>query len=149
MDSPSTEILSTTLKTMKDLVSTLTESTEDAETRKFGNEVMEQVLRFQSAIFDFRDQLAALQEENRDLKEKLSLKDEVFWENPFYWKRQGDQKDGPYCQKCYDDVDSILVHLIDDDDCGFWRCLTCRSSYQGPNYRAPTDGTDSRPWRGF
>ncbi len=40
MDGPSTEILSTTLKTMKDLVSTLTESTEDAETRKFGNEVM-------------------------------------------------------------------------------------------------------------
>ena len=104
MDGPSTEILSTTLKTMKDLVSTLTESTEDAETRKFGNEVMEQVLRFQSAIFDFRDQLAALQEENRDLKEKLSFKDEVFWENPFYWKKQGDQKDGPYCQKCYEDV---------------------------------------------
>ena len=138
MSDPSIETLLTTLKAIKDLVSRFLKSQRDSETQEFSGEIMGQVLEFQSGLFDVRDQLLAQQDEIRDLKEKLSLKDEVFWEPPFWWKRVGDQKEGPYCQKCHD-VESKLVHLVEDTVRGLWHCNKCKSSYYGPTFRRPPD----------
>ncbi len=59
----------------------------------------------QEKIMELREGALALQEENiklketiKDLEAKLSVKEKVVWEPPFYWLKEGDAKDGPFCQ---------------------------------------------------
>ena len=80
-----------------------------------------------------------LQKENLELKakikeleEKLNKKEEMDWEPPFYWVNNGDAKDGPFCQKCYDS-ESKLIRLQNADK-GAWRCVSCNNNFfEGSN----------------
>jgi len=104
-------------------------------------ELYQRLISFQSDVF-------ALQEENRDLKdkvrqlsEKLDLQAKVVWEKPFYWLKESETKDGPFCQKCYDS-DRKLIRLKDEDN-DLWCCLNCKSWFHGPHYMPPRDNLTS------
>jgi hypothetical protein len=94
-------------------------------------------------LVSFQSEMFALQEENRDLKEsirqlqeKLNLKAKVVWQRPFYWMQDGDERDGPYCQKCYDS-EGKLVRLQRRESGTEWDCLQCKSYFTGPGYAPP------------
>jgi hypothetical protein len=90
-------------------------------------------------LVSFQSDISALQEENynlketvRNIREKIKLKGKIVYEKPFYWIKEDDKKDGPYCQKCYDSNDK-RIHLQDEGN-DTWRCLNCQSYFRGPNY---------------
>jgi len=101
-------------------------------------------------LIDLRDEIFTLKEENLKLKEtvgqlrdNLKLKETVMWERPFYWIQNGDERDGPYCQKCYDG-ETKLVRLQQRDSRGEWDCLQCGTYLTGPGYVPPRD--DHQPY---
>jgi ribosomal protein L37AE/L43A len=63
----------------------------------------------------------------------LKIQNELEFEQPYYWKISGDKKDGPYCQKCYDE-NKKLIRLQDETN-GSWRCLVCTSFFRDKNYK--------------
>jgi hypothetical protein len=96
----------------------------------------------QEKIMELREAALELQEENLELKEQLNAiekllldKSHLEYKAPFYWKISGDEKDGPFCQQCYDNSDKQIRLQVDNND--KWGCRTCKQHYRGPNYRNP------------
>ena len=96
----------------------------------------------QEKIMELRSSALALEEENLELKstitqleEQIKLSRTVKWEKPHYWIGDGDDRDGPFCQRCFD-VSQILVRMQDGNN-DIWKCLECKSRVQGPNYKIP------------
>lgn len=96
----------------------------------------------QEKIMELRESALALQEENFELREKnaeleaaLANKNSLKYEAPFYWKIEGEEKEGPFCQQCQDkDNKQIRLQTTGED---FWRCFTCNQVYYGPEYKEP------------
>ena len=51
----------------------------------------------------------------------------LLFERSCYWKQVGDQKEGPYCQVCWD-TKQQLVHLQQDEEKG-WQCKVCNNTF--------------------
>ena len=72
-------------------------------------------------------------EKIQSLEKQLKLKDDLVYEAPYYWiKNSDDKKDGPFCQKCYDE-DKKLIRL-QEFTIGEWECKTCQNYYKDDNY---------------
>jgi hypothetical protein len=74
-------------------------------------------LEAQEQIMALRESALELQEENIELKEKIKeleksvrLKGSTKFENGAYWIIDANQKDGPFCQQCFDS-DGLLMRL--------------------------------------
>ncbi len=74
---------------------------------------------------DLRDEIFELREENRNLKEKLAEKNnyEMHFKHNMYWNP--DEKDGPYCSKCWDD-NKKAIRLQKQN--GEYYCPVCRKT---------------------
>ena len=110
----------------------------------------------QEEIMKFREAQLALQEENmrlkgtiKELEAKLSEKEKINFEPPFYYKIEGDKKDGPFCQKCYDS-DTKLIRLQDMKK-GAWQCVACNNNFFEDSYKVSQWPTQSfgKPKRGY
>ena len=102
-------------------------------------------------IIDLRDEIFELKEDNLKLKEKIKALDEekkinekMVFESPFYWLKDGENKDGPYCQKCYDDKKQLI--RLQDNKNGYWECLNCKNSFAGPSYTPPDRSHNTESW---
>ncbi len=102
-------------------------------------------------IVDLRDEIFKLKEDNLNLKEKIKnliqekkISEKMVFETPFYWKVDGDKKDGPYCQKCYDD-DKKLIRLQALKN-GYWQCCVCKNYYIDPSYSRPRRPSTPGSW---
>lgn len=91
-------------------------------------------LEAQEKIMELREGALALQEENLNLREKikeleelLNQKKNLIWEAPLFWIKNGDSKEGPFCQKCYDS-DEKLIRLQNVEQ-GHWHCKACNNSF--------------------
>jgi len=91
-------------------------------------------------IIDLHDEISELRENNLKLKGKIkSLKEEkkideiIVFEKPYYWLKDGAKKDGPYCQKCFDD-NKKLIRLQKIRN-GLWKCLVCNCYVRDQSYR--------------
>ena len=73
--------------------------------------------------------------EHVKLKSEMDVKSNLQWERPYYFLKDGDSKEGPFCQKCYD-TDSKLIRLQERDQ-GSWCCHTCTGYYTDKNYNPP------------
>ena len=71
---------------------------------------------------DLRDQILELREENRSLKEKLSVQEtyDMYFKNNMYW--DANKKDGPYCSKCWDDNKKAIRLQKQNDE---YYCPVC------------------------
>lgn len=67
-----------------------------------------------------------------ELHSQLDLKQKVVWEKPYYWTADEGEKDGPFCQHCYD-VSQRLVRLQSGRK-GAWFCNSCKNSYYDKDY---------------
>src|SRR5690554_5746970 len=90
-------------------------------------EIKLQIAELISALAEARIEIASVQSdlvakdiEIRALKEKLENKQKMVWEKPYYWLLDGGNRDGPYCQRCYD-VEQNLVRLQGSGKSG-WSC---------------------------
>jgi hypothetical protein len=99
-------------------------------------------LEAQEKIMELREAAIELQEENQklraqiqDLEKQLTVKAQVEYEKPYYWSTQGEKKDGPYCQVCYD-KDQKLIRLQDRNR-GVWHCHSCGKTFYDSTYKPP------------
>ena len=105
----------------------------------------------QEKIIELREGALSLQEENIKLREKikeleseLNKKKEVIWEPPYYWVVDGQSKDGPFCQNCYD-KNGKLIRLQGDGE-GWWECKSCKNQFTDDSY-SPEDSVFVVPER--
>lgn len=106
----------------------------------------------QEKIIELREAALALQEENLALKDRIrALEDEaklraaMTWEKPYYWRQmENGQKDGPYCQGCYD-KDQRLARLQDRRR-GMWGCSVCKTTYYDASYRPQQAQVRASDW---
>lgn len=91
----------------------------------------------EAKLLELREEYLRLREENLELRTKLheveeanAIKSQMVFEEPFYFKSEGESKDGPFCQRCYD-AKGITMRLIkvDDNPFGSHRCPDCEQYY--------------------
>ncbi|MGK4305124.1 hypothetical protein ACSMFS_21340 [Shewanella xiamenensis] len=78
-------------------------------------------------IVNITELLAAKDAEIRSLQAQLELKDNLIWEEPFYWKITDGQRDGPFCQQCFDASNKLIRCINKGYQKGVWHCHTCKS----------------------
>ena len=95
-----------------------------------------------SALADARMQIAEVKEaliekdsEIRALTDAALRKNQLEWEKPYYWLKLGADRDGPYCQKCYDS-ESKLIRLQGGQN-GTWSCFSCKCTVVDKDYQRP------------
>ena len=129
------------VKAIKELGETLIKGKIDAEAKEKIYDMMTKLGSVQDQLFNIRELLITQQDENQKLKTRIKeiedsveLKSKIVYEKPSYWIKEGDQKDGPYCQRCWD-ADQKLVRL-QEKSTGYFVCLGCDKGYEGPNYKS-------------
>lgn len=97
----------------KELVK-LTQDLQDAE-------LYRKIVTLQGEIFELHDTNQTLRERVRELEDQLALRERLVFEQNFYWIKDGDKLEGPYCPRCYDKEQALrrMLSLLDD------RCLGC------------------------
>lgn len=95
-----------------------------------------------TSLADVKIQLAEVQQvilekEKRvqELEEQVNLKAKMRWEQPYYWLVDGEKKEGPFCQQCYDKTGKP-IRLIRLEN-GWWDCKTCKSVFRDSNFSRP------------
>ena len=92
-------------------------------------EAEQKLLELREAFFSLKEENLDLKEQLQELKEELKILDALSYEEPFYYAGEGDDRDGPFCQKCFD-VDRILVRLIPVKiSKGSHKCKNCENYY--------------------
>lgn len=93
-----------------------------------------------NALADAKIGIATIQEamaekdsEIKRLKTELETRRNMVWESPYYFLKNEEGKDGPYCQKCYDS-NRKLIRLQLPGSKGLWVCNECDSRYKDSNY---------------
>ena len=137
MDMATISTAVSSVKTAIDIAKTLKDS--DDLFKKA--EVKLQLAELINSLADIKMQLAKVQEEliisdkeKNELREKLSLKENLIFERPYYIIKQNDDKnDGPFCQICYDN-DNKLIRLHDCNIRGAWDCPVCHQNFHDKDY---------------
>ena len=87
-----------------------------------------------SALADAKIEASQVQQElhNKDreisdLKEQLRVRESLFWEQPYYWSQTGGNREGPFCQHCYDGERKLV--RLQGNGRGFWECKVCKNNY--------------------
>ena len=106
-------------------------------------EIKLQIAELISSLADIKMELADVQtilmdkdQKIVELESKLNTKESVVWSKPYYFLANGEEKDGPFCQQCYDN-DQKLIRLQGGGSKS-WSCLSCKGSYKDSNYIAPS-----------
>lgn len=91
-------------------------------------------------ILELREAALGLQEENLTLKEELTqfkngfhLPPKMVYDKGVYWLRvsdeEGGDREGPFCQACYDkDKKMVRLHRVTTPG-GGWFCAVCRNQF--------------------
>ncbi len=61
-----------------------------------------QILDAQKELLEMQKQIADLTSENRELKERLAIKESLIFKDNAYWIEKDNKKDGPFCTCCWD-----------------------------------------------
>ena len=99
-------------------------------------EVKLQIANLISSLADAKIELAELQTEMNQLKDKLSKRASVHWVKPYYMIQSDPGTEGPFCPTCYDNHEK-LIRLQGSGRKG-WRCLTCKGFFKDSEYVEPS-----------
>lgn len=95
--------------------------------QKLGNiELYRKIVELEGQIIELTRENHASREQVEELIRQLSIKGKLQFERKLYWLIDGQTKDGPFCQRCYD-VDRKLVRLQPWGD-DSWMCFGCKFS---------------------
>jgi len=90
-------------------------------------ELYQKILDVQAGALEVVEENNKLRDENRELKEKLKVKENLKYERNSYWIEAGDKKDGPFCSRCWD-VDKNLVRLHPCGNPAYYDYPNCKAS---------------------
>jgi len=83
-------------------------------------ELYQQILEIQEKLLEMRKRISDLETENKELKEKLKIKEGLTAKNDAYWTKTGD---GPFCLTCHGSKD-LLVRMVSWGS-GQHKCNNC------------------------
>lgn len=153
MDLTSISTILGSLKTATEIAKLIKDSDLSLEKAETKLKLAELITALADAKIEVADIQQAIVEKDtliKALEEKLSTKQKLKWEKPYYWLSDENSKDGPYCQHCYD-KNKALIRLQGNVE-GYWECKVCKNNYTDSNY-SPFIGSVSRddydPYRGF
>ena len=102
-------------------------------------EVKLQIAELISSLADIKLELADVQsiiiEKDKaitKLTNQLSTQQSVVWSKPYYFVEKSDERDGPFCQQCYD-TDRKLIRL-QGGGIKYWECFACKGFFKDSNY---------------
>ena len=101
------------LKTAIDITKTLNNldrSLSDAEAKLRLVELMEKLSDIREKVLDIKEENQVFRERIKELETQLKAHSEISFIDGIYWTIEGNNKEGPFCQKCYDD-DKKLIRL--------------------------------------
>ena len=79
--------------------------------KKIGNvDLYRRIVDLEGEIVELSGQNHSLKEQIAALAQKLKLRAQLKFAEGMYWLIDGENKDGPFCQRCYD-ADGKLVRL--------------------------------------
>jgi hypothetical protein len=92
------------------------------------------ILELQGVALDLREENARLREQLAELEAHIDLIDQMQFDGTFYWRGAGDDRQGPYCQKCLDmERRAIRLQHIDETVADYksewYECLNCQTRY--------------------
>lgn len=99
-------------------------------------ELYGQILEVYEKLLDQQKRIEDLEKENKELKEKLEVKDSLVYENNTYWTVKDGIKTGPFCSRCWDSEHKI-IRMHPSHNPAFHECPGCKSGsvQTNPNYR--------------
>ena len=109
-----------------------------------------------SALAEARVETAEIQtlilekdEKIKELSAALATKKNLTYEKPYYWLSEGESKEGPYCQHCFD-RDQKLIRLQGYGN-GYWDCKVCKNTFTDSTYVAgePKSVGGGIDWSGY
>lgn len=136
MDLTSVSTLLGSIKTATEIAKLIKDSDvslEKAETKLKLAELISALADAKIEVTEVQQALLDKDAEVRGLQEQLRLKAQLQWEKPYYWLRDGETKDGPYCQHCYDKSHE-LIRLQGNGE-GYWECKACKNNYTDSTHR--------------
>ena len=101
-------------------------------------EYQEKIMKLKEAVLQLQEENQELRKKVQELEEALSIRANLKYEPPYYWLETKENKEGPYCQACYD-KERKLIRLQDRKD-GRWTCMVCTVTYYDRSYRPPDSG---------
>lgn len=92
---------------------------------------------------ELAEQNAKLRDENRELKEKLSVKEELVFKKNLYWKENpdGSISEGPFCPRCFPEKHKAvqMVEVRGEYITDYYACPVCNTKI------SDADGTPRKP----
>jgi hypothetical protein len=98
-------------------------------------DLYQKIVDLRDEIFKLREENLRLKEKNKTLEEEKSINEKILWESPYYWIKDRDKKDGPFCQKCFDENKKLI--RLQNYKYGRWHCLVCKSDINDSSYKIP------------
>jgi len=91
-------------------------------------EQYKQILEAQKELLEMQKKIMELENKNKALKDQLEVKRNLIFENNVYWiKIKDDQKDGPFCSRCWDDENKLVrTHYLEHSDVNL--CPKCKTT---------------------
>ena len=126
------------LKTATDLVKILKQSTVSLKDAEVNFKLAELLGALADAKTDLAQIQGTIEEQQRAIREleaQLAKRRAMEFEAPYYWSVEGDKKEGPFCQPCWDEkkIESRLYSR----QTGRWTCLVCQKVVYDKNYQPP------------
>jgi hypothetical protein len=142
------------IKTASDIAKLIKESDislEKAETKLKLAELVSALADAKLEAADIQQILFEKQSLIQRLEQQASIREQLVWEEPSYWRQIGEEREGPFCQQCYD-TKHDLVRLQGNGE-GYWECTACKSNFVTKEYRDRQDASmtafKSRPRSGY
>lgn len=90
-------------------------------------EQYKQILETLEKLLQMQKKISELEEENKILKDQSKIKRNLTYENDAYWVGKNDNKEGPFCSKCWD-ADTKLVRMHYYEHSNIYNCPNCKNS---------------------
>lgn len=153
MDLTSISTVLSSLKTATEIAKLIKDSDvslEKAESKLKLAELISALADAKIEVTEVQQVLLEKDAEVRELKAQLEVKTKLKWEKPYYWLIDDSQRDGPYCQHCYDKSRELI--RLQGNGGGYWECKACKNSYTDSSYDASPvffSNSDHDPYRSF
>ncbi len=93
-------------------------------------EAQSQIQTLQEKYLELHAENLELKHELLQAKEKLREKDELIFEEPFFYVQLEEERDGPFCPKCWQkDEKKCRVVKTPESYSGSSECQVCRTSF--------------------
>src|SRR3989338_5684032 len=85
-----------------------------------------QILDAQKELLEMQKQIADITNENKELKEKLEIKESLVYKDNVYWIEKENKKDGPFCSCCWDN-DKKTIRMQPCGNPVYFDCPKCKN----------------------